>query len=72
MQKCISISDEDLSLLREYRDEKGFKTDSQAIASLIRQERESLASGIAVAVWEEFEKRYSPEDSKGGRMGNGN
>lgn len=72
MQKCISISDEDLSLLREYRDEKGFKTDSQAIASLIRQERESLASGIAVAVWEEFEKRYSPEDSKGGSMGNGN
>lgn len=72
MQKCISISDEDLSLLREYRDNKGFKTDSQAISFLIRQEKESLASSIASAVWEEFEKRYSPYDSKGGSMRNGN
>ncbi len=71
MQKCISISDEDLSMLREYRDRKGLNSDSQAIALLIRQERECLASSIAGAVWEEFEKRYAPADSKGGSMENG-
>lgn len=59
MQKCISISDEDLSLLKEYRDNNGFKTDSQAISFLIRQEKESLPSRIASAVWEEFERKYA-------------
>ena len=72
MQKCISISDEDLSLLREYRDHKGIKTDSQAISFLIRQGKGTLISSIASAVWEEFERRYSPEDSKGGSVRNGN
>lgn len=65
MQKCISITDEDLFLLREYRNRKGLKTDSQAIASLIRQERENLVSRIAAEVWNEFEKKYGQSGSEG-------
>lgn len=65
MQKCISITDEDLSLLREYRDRKGLKTDSQAFASLIRLEKENLVSIIAAEVWNEFERRYSQAESEG-------
>lgn len=65
MQKCISITDEDLSLLREYRYRKGLKTDSQAIVSLIRQEEENLISRIAVEVWNEFERKYGQVESEG-------
>ena len=62
MRKCISISDSDLALLNEYKKENHIKSDSQAIASLIRQEKESLVSSIAVAVWDEFEKRCAQTD----------
>lgn len=65
MQKCISITDEDLFLLREYRNRNGLKTDSQAITSLIRQEGENLISRIAVEVWNEFERKYGQAESEG-------
>ncbi|MCI8364232.1 MAG: hypothetical protein HFG34_04720 [Eubacterium sp.] len=62
MQKCISITDEELLLLREYRKRKGLKNDSQAIALLIRQESENREENIARAVWEEFERKYGQND----------
>ncbi|MCM1244590.1 MAG: hypothetical protein NC293_02990 [Roseburia sp.] len=72
MQKCISITDEDLFLLREYREKNGLKSDSQAITSLIRQESEGREKSIARAVWEEFDRKYKKAGSRGRMTRNGN
>lgn len=57
-RKTIYISDEDLELLKKYKNEMKLKTDSAAISHLIHSTEESFEEKIAVAVRKELDKNY--------------
>ncbi|MBO5485047.1 MAG: hypothetical protein J6K58_06730 [Lachnospiraceae bacterium] len=61
MQKCIYLSEEDRELLKEYRQELGLHSDSQAISYLIRHSKKQNEE-LAVAIREELEKNYLPKE----------
>lgn len=60
-QKCIYLSEEDLTVLKSLREKNGLKSDSQTISWLIRKTEQDWRE-LAEAVREELEKHYIQKD----------
>lgn len=60
-QKCIYLSEEELSLLKSIKKEQGMNSDSQVVAWLLR--RSALdQKELAIAIRAELEENYLPKE----------
>lgn len=60
-QKSVYLSEEDLQLLKEYKEKNGFNSDSQVFSYLLRKTRDEKEE-LVVAIREELEKNYLPKE----------
>lgn len=57
MRKCISLSEEDIELLEQYKQHNSIRTDSQAFSNMLRESKH-FQKNLAVTVREELESNY--------------
>lgn len=61
IKKHISLSEEDIKLLNQYKEQHGFHTDSQVFSCLLK-EAQNDKKQLAVLIREELEKSYIQKD----------
>lgn len=61
MNKTISLTKEDIEILKDLKKNYGFKSDSQTIAFLLHQTKQEKKE-MAVLVRQELEENYLPKD----------
>ena len=59
-QKCIHLSEEDVTLLNSIKKKYGFKSDGQTVSYLIHKHEQGFEE-LAVAVRKELEENYLPK-----------
>ena len=57
MRKCITVTEEDVKLLQQYKQKLGIRTDSGVISYLLRETYEKEKQ-LAVLIREELEQNY--------------
>ena len=60
-QKCIHLSEEDVTLLNSIKKKYGFKSDGQTVSYLIHKHEQGFEE-LAVAVRKELEENYLPKE----------
>lgn len=60
-QKCIYLSEEELSILKSIKKEQGIKSDSQVVAWLLRKS-ELDQKELAIVIRKELEENYLPKE----------
>lgn len=60
-QKCIYLSEEELSLLKSIKKEQGIKSDSQVVAWLLRKSALDQKE-LAIVIRKELEENYLPKE----------
>lgn len=60
-QKCIYLSEEDISILKTIRSEQGLKSDSQVVSWLIRKSTQNQEE-LAKVIRKELEENYLPKE----------
>jgi len=60
-QKCIHLSEEDVTLLNAIKKKYGFKSDGQTVSYLIHKHEQGFEE-LAVAVRKELEENYLPKE----------
>ena len=60
-QKCIHLSEEDVTLLNSIKKKYGFKSDGQTVSYLIHKHEQGFEE-LAVAARKELEENYLPKE----------